>query len=295
MPDSLQNFTNKFFTEKREFLETKYPGLTERRIKQELALLTSIQPVEELFNSLYINHPENPLTKFFQGLEQGMPLEYITGRAWFYRSEFEVNPSVLIPRSETETLVEKAILELKAWAGKTGETLKFCDVGTGSGVIPISILQEMNHPTMGVATDISKDAINVAKRNYFNLRYTISPKNELRFETGDRLAKIEDLFHVIVSNPPYIKRESDRELVHSQVLEFEPGIALWLDDKIYNEWFSDLFKASYNHLFDEGLFIMEGHENHLEELVRIGEKEGFRDIQLDSDLAGRTRFLKMRK
>ncbi len=295
MIKSLGAYTENYFKDHQKYLEETYPGLTIRRVKQELELLMMEKGSVNSLEAVYLPHTDNPATRFFSSLELGIPLEYITGRAYFYRSEFKVSPDVLIPRSETESLVEMALKELGTWAKKTDETLKFIDVGTGSGIIPISILQELNRPANAYATDISMEALNVAKENAFNLRFTWSPKSSLNFIQTDRLEGVKENFHIIVTNPPYIKREADKDMVHEQVREFEPGLALWLDDKEYDEWFLKFFTQAHHLLMEEGVFLMEGHENHLDNLSKVGEKCGFKNVEVQNDLTGRKRFLIMRK
>ena len=295
MIKSLGTYTDNFFKDHQKYLEETYPGLTVRRVKQELELLMMETGSTDSLETVYLPHTENPATKFFSNLELGIPLEYITGRAYFYRSEFKVTPDVLIPRAETESLVEMAVNELKSWAKKTDEKLRFIDVGTGSGIIPISILQDLNRPAEAWATDISPEALAIAKQNAFNLRFTWSDKSNLSFKQTDRLSDIEGPFHLIVSNPPYIKIDGDKDLVHSQVREFEPALALWLDDSEYDQWFETFFGKAHTLLVDEGVFLMEGHENHLDNLSKVGEKCGFKSCEVQSDLTGRKRFLIMRK
>jgi len=296
MSKSLNSFTEDFFKTHQKFLQETYPGLTVRRVKQELELLLMTDKgSSDSLHSAYLPHTENPATRFFNNLELGIPLEYITGRAYFYRSEFKVSPDVLIPRSETEMLVELAVNELKVWSKKTSDVLKFVDIGTGSGIIPISILQDMPNATKALATDISLEALSIAKQNAFNLRFTWSSQSSLDFVQTDRLEGIDDTFHVIVSNPPYIKREMDKTLVHEQVKQFEPDLALWLDDADYENWFETFFSQVYSRLIKEGVFLMEGHENHLDNLSKIGEECGFENTEVLEDLTGRKRFLIMRK
>ena len=295
MSISLSTYSESFYKKHEKFLGNTYPGLTVGRIKQELEIILMAGGSTNSLDSAYLSHSENPVTKFFSNLELGIPLEYITGRAYFYRSEFKVNPDVLIPRSETETLVELAVKELKKLEQEVCGPLSFLDVGTGSAIIPISILQEMNHPTNAIATDISNEALIIAKENAFNLKYTWSIKNTLSFIQTDRLDGINTEFHLVVSNPPYIKRKADKELVHEQVREFEPGLALWINDNEYEQWFEKLFNQAYDRLLDGGVFLMEGHENHLDSLCIIGEDCGFIKCKVLEDLTGRKRFLVMRK
>ncbi len=294
---SFGTFTEDFYKEQKEHLGTMYPGLSLARLKQELEnySITLQLGGDDLFDSLYVPSLNNPFTIFFERLQLGIPLEYIRGKAYFYRSEFSVNSDVLIPRSETEILVEKAVLEIKTWEKKSDEKLKIADIGTGSGAIVLSVLQELNRPAYCVATDISKAALKVARRNFFNLRYTIARQSELNIIKTDRMTDIHEKFHVIVSNPPYIKEKLDRENVHSQVESFEPHLALYINDESYEEWFDKLFSQVHSRLFEEGVFIMEGHEDHLNNQAKQIEKLGFSKVEVIQDYTGRDRFLIARK
>jgi release factor glutamine methyltransferase len=150
---------------------------------------------------------------------QGEPLQYITGRQEFYGLSFEVTPAVLIPRPETELLVETA-LEL---LGKAGEPQLICDVGTGSGCIPIALLHE--RPRLrAVGLDISLNALSVAARN--SLRLNVSGRLSLiASDCFDALNRTGARFEMIVSNPPYVA-ESQLTGLQREVRDHEPRLAL---------------------------------------------------------------------
>ncbi|HSS21851.1 MAG TPA: peptide chain release factor N(5)-glutamine methyltransferase [Pyrinomonadaceae bacterium] len=152
----------------------------------------------------------------------GEPLQYITGRQEFFGLDFEVTPAVLIPRPETELLVEIG-LKLLADAG----TAPFiCDVGTGSGCLAISLLHELPE-SRAVAVDVSPDALAVARRNA--ARHSMT--NRLEFVVSDCFAALnaknsdQSNFHLIVSNPPYVEEHALADL-QREVRDFEPRIAL---------------------------------------------------------------------
>ena len=254
-----------FFNENKQQLESWYPGINLNRLAQEFG--------------------ENPSEEIFQKLKDGIPLEYISGKAAFFHHDFEVTPDTLIPRPETETLVELALAELKKFAG-TPEVL---DIGTGSGAIIISILGQT--PIKGLATDISSKALEIAIRNYEILKSTLK-SGEIHFLNTDRLEGIDKKFDLIVTNPPYIKEMEDKDSVHHQVEKYEPKEALFLKDDEYENWFATLFKDSLSHLLTDGIFLMEGHENHLDALAKLAEKIGFRNVEILKDLTNRKRYLK---
>ncbi|MGZ3786987.1 MAG: HemK family protein methyltransferase, partial [Bacteriovorax sp.] len=191
-----------FFNEEKKSLLSSYPGLTLHRLKSDIKLHAFLNGVdsEELFEFPYLPHRSNPITLFFEKLKEGVPLEYITGYAYFYRSLFKVTSDVLIPRSETEILVELASQEIQK--NYRNKVCRLIDVGTGSGAIALSLMMENASTLDVIATDISEKALTLAKENFFNLRYAISAKHNISFQQCDRLQNIEGKFDMILSNPP---------------------------------------------------------------------------------------------
>ena len=152
------------------------------------------------------------------------PVQYITGVQEFWSLEFNLNPLVLIPRPETEILVEQiiTIIKDKKAAGETGN-LSVLDIGTGSGAIAVSIASELPDADIW-ATDVSAEALEVAKANA--CKHGV--ENRINFVEGDLFSAIKDttqLFDVIVSNPPYIPRE-DYDSLPPEVGQYEPRTAL---------------------------------------------------------------------
>ncbi len=204
---------------------------------------------------------------------------------------------MLIPRNETEVLVEIACQEIASILKHTDERLRIADIGVGSGAIALSIMAESEVPLHMTGLDISVDALKVAKKNWFKLRYKIPRGSEFKLLQSDRLSEIgeeDSKFHLIVSNPPYIKRSEDGAFVHSQVDQFEPHVALYLDDDDYECWYNLLAIQVHSALVSEGVFLMEGHEDHWEELEPIFRTAGF-ETQLINDLTGAPRFLRAKK
>jgi release factor glutamine methyltransferase len=292
---SLENYLNHFFEEEKKSLLSNYPGLTIHRLKQDIKLHAFLNGLdfEEIFEFPYLPHRHHPLTIFFEKLIEGVPLEYITGYAYFYKSHFKVTSDVLIPRSETEILVEMASNEIKK--SFKNKSCRILDVGTGSGVIALSVMMECSNQLEVVASDISDKALRVARENYFNQHFAISKNHSLHFVKSDRLQNIEGTFDIILSNPPYIKRRKDAEKVHHQVLSFEPHMALFLEDDVYEIWFEDFFKSILDKLNPNGFSILEGHENHLQELKEMALKLGFSKASVIQDYTQRDRFIRLTK
>jgi release factor glutamine methyltransferase len=211
-------------------------------------------------------------------LERGVPFAYLLEKAEFYHHTFFVNENVLIPRPETEYLVDLVLNQEK------GKAKRVLDVGTGSGVILLSLLSQ-GVGELGVGTDISKEALSVAEINARRLR--LEDRVELR--SGDRLDMIEGKFDLIVSNPPYIKATSHRSLVHPGVDQHEPHQALYLQDAEYDRWFEEFFEGVKRHL--RGTFYMEGHELELDAQEKALKNLGFQNVKVLNDLAGQRRFL----
>jgi release factor glutamine methyltransferase len=154
----------------------------------------------------------------------GEPLQYVTGRQEFYGLEFEVTPAVLIPRPETELLVETALELLRTADNTRAASAPFlCDVGTGSGCIPVVILHERTD-ARAVALDISADALNVAARNA--VRHSVSDRLALvASDCFDALDPSSRKFDLITSNPPYVA-EADLADLQREVRDHEPRLAL---------------------------------------------------------------------
>jgi release factor glutamine methyltransferase len=221
-------------------------------------------------------HTEDLEHKFLTGV----PFAYLTHYSEFYFKKFYVDERVLIPRNETELLVDLIHQEPQKFSN-------ICDVGTGSGVILLSLIAS-GKAQKGLGIDISPKALEVAQINTKKLNL----EDRVTLKLGDRLSGIIDSFDLIVSNPPYIKESSHRSLVHHQVDRFEPHQALFLKDEEYKEWFEIFFIQIKSSLLAGGLFWMEGHELELEDQARHLETLGFKNVQVLKDYAGLNRFIK---
>ena len=179
---------------------------------------------------------------------------------------------------------------------KHGQSIKVCDVGTGSGCIALGLLSESQVDIDVLALDISLDALSVAKLNYFRHHFRFHDNSRCEFLQADRLQVCDDnTFDLIVSNPPYIKQDTDRGEVHQSVLLHEPHNALFLPDDKYNEWFSNFFQQVFSCLKNGGLFAMECSELHIQNLMTIANIIGFNKVEMLKDLTGKNRFLYGRK
>jgi release factor glutamine methyltransferase len=219
-------------------------------------------------------------------LKKQIPLQYILGYCWFCDHRFNVNKNVLIPRPETEELVELILSEQK-------NPRSVFDLGTGSGCIPVSI--KKNIPDAEVmACDISSEALVLARKNAAvnNAAVHFIQKDIL---DENFINTINKSFDVIVSNPPYIKSE-EMPLMSPHVTEHEPHLALFVegtDAIIFYKRIIDLCQTSLN---SDGALYFELNPLTAGEVKDYAVSKGFfKNVELKTDLSGKTRFLKARK
>ncbi len=285
---TLGDYISNFYDENQSFLEANYPGINLVRLRLELKNYCRI--LDSQFDDIYISENKGVIEQFLKKVKQGIPLEYISNRSFFYRSSFYVNSNVLIPRSETEIMVEWTAEYIKK--NKLND-LTIADVGTGSGAIALSLAGEIGEINARIiASDISPKALDVARANKFFHRYRYPKTVKIEFAESDLLNDINEEFDIIISNPPYIMEKADLSEVHGQVHQFEPHLALYLKDQDYDNWFNNFFKQVAAKIKEGGLFIMEGSELHLERLRDILSEYDFGSIELIKDYTDRYRFLK---
>lgn len=213
--------------------------------------------------------------------ELGKPLQYLTQRAFFFNETFKVDENVLIPRPETEELVEWVLQEIKE-----KDSLAILDVGTGSGIIPIILAKHAPQHTY-LALDICEKALDIAKENARRL------KVEVKFEKLDFLNEVNTLaqmrFDVIVSNPPYIP-VSEKISMQKSVINFEPETALFVPDHQPLIFYEKLKSFGETHLKKGGSIFMELHQEYATDTEKIF-KENFQTA-LKKDISGNYRMLK---
>lgn len=204
-----------------------------------------------------------------------VPLQYITGEQEFMGLQFRVNSNVLIPRQDTETLVEEALKRVEPG-------MKIMDMCTGSGCVLISILKN-SQKTEGYGFDISKQALLVAKEN--------AKRNEVsaEFEKSDLFDRVSGSFDMIVSNPPYIRTEEILSLM-PEVAMFEPVIALdGREDGLY--FYRQIVQDSTKHLRPNGWLLFEiGYDQGLD-VSNMMIQSGFSEVSVVKDLAGNDRVV----
>ena len=218
-------------------------------------------------------------------LQQEKPIQYITEEAWFYGLRFEVNENTLIPRPETEELVEWI---LNSPITHHPSPITILDIGTGSGCIPVSL--KVNLPQANVsAIDISEKALEVAKRN------AAINKVEINFIQANIL-EVEDLFqfpspyNIIVSNPPYV-RVLEKQEIKKNVLHYEPHLALFVEDNDALLFYRKIAQLALKNLAPNGLLFFEINQYLGKETVALLENLGFKNIELRKDIYGNDRMI----
>ena len=267
-------------------------GFESPRLETEL-LISSALHWERM--KLYLNH-EYPLTEeemtacrdFVRRRATGEPVAYIIGHKGFYKHSFKVTSAVLIPRPETETLVDEAI----TWGKKNGAE-RVVDLGTGSGCIGISVLAELPETKL-FACDISEDALKIAEENAREIgvleRATYLAKDATLVQASDLKMTIGGLADIVLANPPYIS-EDDPE-VQDSVKKFEPHQALFSAE----HGFADIksWCATAARVGRPGAFVMFeiGHEQGARAAKIFEDNGSFENIKIEKDLSGLERYIR---
>ncbi|WP_434978909.1 peptide chain release factor N(5)-glutamine methyltransferase [Daejeonia sp. YH14] len=220
-------------------------------------------------------------------LKTGKPYQHILGEAEFYGRTFKVSKNVLIPRPETEELVEIAITEIKnspLFSGR--KNFRVLDIGTGSGIIPVTIKCKFPEAEVS-AVDISQEALDVARHN------AETHQTKIRFIQSDFLEETtNEVWDVIISNPPYIGKEEENE-ISDGVKKFEPLTALFspVDDPLI--FYRKIAETATRHLSDNGMIFLEINQKFGKETLDLFRQ--FRFSELIRDLSGNDRFVVVKK
>lgn len=208
-----------------------------------------------------------------------IPLQHITGEQEFMGLVFKVNEHVLIPRQDTEVLVEEALKKLDT-------EMQILDMCTGSGCILESILKfarKKKIPVSGTGCDISEEALKIAKENDCRL------ETEAKFIQGDLFENVTGKYDMIVSNPPYIRTE-EIQCLEDEVKLYDPWIALdGKEDGLY--FYRRIVKDSVRHIKEGGYLLFEIGFDQGEDVSKLLEEQGYEEIQVKKDLAGLDRVV----
>jgi release factor glutamine methyltransferase len=228
------------------------------------------------------------LERMCKELKAHRPIQYVLGEAEFYRLNFKVNENVLIPRPETEELVELIINKLKV-----KNLLNILDIGTGSGCIPIAIKKNIPHANV-YGFDVSKDALEIAKYNAkqngvgvnFFLADVLSKDISEAILRQTNNQKID----LIISNPPYVL-DSEKEGLQNRVKNYEPNLALFVNDTDPILFYRKIATLTGNIGAEKTSLYFECHTNYADMTSKMLNEEGFKNITLYKDMAGLNRFV----
>lgn len=259
--------------------------------------------VESIGNSSFSSLGEKELsadeeqrtTETLRQLLTHRPVQYVLNEAWFYGLKFEVNETVLIPRPETEELVDWIIKNVRSTmydvkarpVHQISDIVHILDIGTGSGCIPISI--KKNIPSLEVsAIDVCSEALHTAINN------TVNHETEINFQLLDFLDqnKWNELgkYDIIVSNPPYIK-SSEAKTMSQHVLDYEPHKALFVPDEDGLLFYRKIADFALTHLNSNGIVYLEINQQFGKETAELFQQKGF-TVELRKDMSGNERMIK---
>lgn len=219
-----------------------------------------------------------------QRLAKHEPIQYIFGKTDFYGFEFQVTPSVLIPRPETEELVEMIVHEYD------DKSIEILDIGTGSGCIAITLKKLLKKADVS-AIDVSPEALKIAERNAMNNRVSIFFYERNILDPHRAADSLEDEFDVIVSNPPYVMEKEKTEM-EKNVLDYEPSLALFVPDNDPLIFYRNIARFAEQKLKKRGYLYLEINSKLGNEVVEMLRRLEFKNVELIQDLSGNDRFVK---
>jgi release factor glutamine methyltransferase len=227
------------------------------------------------------------LNQWVARLKNYEPIQYILGEAHFYKYTFKVNSAVLIPRPETEELIEWIIEDYKSLqTAETDVAFSIADIGTGSGCIAVSIAKEIKSATV-YGIDISEDALKIATEN------ARLNQAKVAFIRQDILTdgSFSESLDIIVSNPPYITKTEKTEM-SLNVINYEPHLALFVPDEEPLLFYNRIVHFSKKHLKPGGKCFLELNPQYAYETASLFDGQGFAKVEIRKDISGKNRMLK---
>lgn len=226
------------------------------------------------------------INKAVKRLLTAEPIQYVVGSAEFYGLELDVSSEVLIPRPETEQLVDIIVKDNR------DDDVDILDVGTGSGCIALALKNTLSGSRV-TAIDISDKALLLAQNNARNLNLTVDFRQCNILDTKTCLTILEKKFHIIVSNPPYVLQK-EKEQMADNVLKYEPPLALFVEDDDPLLFYRKIMRFAERSLKPDGKLYFEINENYAEETASLFDKDIFDIPEIIVDIHGKARFLVVR-
>ena len=235
------------------------------------------------------------LENYIQQLERGVPVQYVLGYEWFHELRIGVSPAVLIPRPETDQLVDETISEARQMA-HDGTPLHILDIGTGSGCIAIAVAKALPEAKVE-AWDISREALAVAKQNALDNDVTVEfRQTDVLKEAEAHPSEADESrrdYAIIVSNPPYIC-SSEAAAMHQNVLDHEPHTALFVPDNDPLLFYRAISRLALKRLRHGGRLLFEINRAYGKELTALLSDLGYADVRLIDDEFSNPRFISCR-
>ena len=259
---------------------SEYSESPESDVKLLVSHILDVEPKElyHLRDRQFADPEKDKINQFIKRRAEGEPVQYITGNCYFYNTEIQVGPGVLIPRPETEVLVDMALKELNA-----GD--KVLDICTGSAAIPIAI--KLAKPELEVhASDLSDDALNWAKKNIATTKVDITLKK------SDLFSAHNEKFNLITANPPYIAH-NESHLLKQNVIDHEPQMALFADN-FGLSLIEEIINQAVNMLLPNGSLIMEIGETQAAQCLDIAKENKNISAVIKKDYCQKDRFICLR-
>jgi release factor glutamine methyltransferase len=248
--------------------------------------VTGITKLHQLYNNEYrLNDGEaQKVIEFVEELKTGKPIQYIVGETTFYNCTIKLNDSILIPRPETEELVNLIIRENRGYQGN------IIDFGSGSGCIAIALAANLTHSTL-TGIEISANAIKIAQQNSVlnNVKVSFIKGDIFNFDP-EEISKAG----IIVSNPPYV-RESEKLLMARNVLDFEPPLALFVNDSDPLIYYKAILKLADKILLPGGRLYFEINEMMGKPMILLLKSFDYSEIEILADINNKERIIKGRK
>lgn len=233
---------------------------------------------------LFSESQQKKINEVISRINAEEPVQYILGTTYFYGRKFNVNPAVLIPRSETEVLIEEVLKEVDPFSPGT-----ILDIGTGSGCIAITLAKELPAKRV-LALDVSDSALKTAGENAQQLGASVE---FLKVNVLTENLPVMPL-EVLVSNPPYVT-DSESHSMKKNVLDYEPHLAMFVPDHDPFVFYSTIARKGYASLTDAGKVFVEINERYGNEVADIFKDAGFKTVRIVKDLQGKNRIVSASK
>lgn len=254
-----------------------------------LESITGLPRTEQVRNKIpYLTCTQlEDLDSITERLKKNEPVQYVLGEAWFAGMKFKVNKNVLIPRPETEELVDWIVKQ----SAIGSRQLAIVDIGTGSGCIPITLKKKLPEADVK-GIDVCSEALFTATENAAELNADVD-FILLDFLDEEKWNELGN-FDVVVSNPPYV-RQTEKNSMHERVKSFEPDLALFVPDDDALLYYRKLSDFAIKHLTPGGSLFVEINEALGDHVVTLFQAAGFTDVQLKKDMQGKDRMIRASK